>query len=128
RIEAFPFTTPSAPTLRHELGSMPIPSCWRLAVKLFGSSTWNMLESVKSRVDVWTTVFATEASPTGGAMAILKSERVPPATTTWVTPPPPVAAGSAVDDGGGSEAGGCCATAGTASARTSAAAVIRTRG
>ena len=54
-------------------------------MKLFGSSTWNMLESVKSRVAVSTTVLATRGVADGGATAILKSARLPPETTTCVT-------------------------------------------
>jgi len=46
RIAALPFTTPSAPTFRHDDGSIDIPSAPRFAVKLCGSSTWNIDESV----------------------------------------------------------------------------------
>ena len=111
--------TPSAPMLRHEDGSIDEPSCERFAVKLFGSSTWNMLESVKSRVAVSTTCCAVAVSPIGGVTAILKRERDPPWTTTVVTSPLLVALGSALVAGAAEPAG--CATAGMESVSTAAA-------
>src|SRR6185295_3024003 len=113
--------TPSAPMLRHEVGSIEAPSCARFAVKLFGSSTWNMLESVKSRVAVSTTCAFVASSPTGGVTAILKSERLPPWTTTVVTAPLFAACGSALAEPAGAPPPDC-ATAGIESVSTAPAA------
>ncbi len=115
-----PFTTPSAPMFLHEAGSIEAPSPARFAVKLFGSSTWNMLESVKSRVAVSTTEVATALSPSGGVTAILKSDRLPPWTTTVVTAPVFAALGSALAAGAAPPAAGC-ASAGMESVSTAPA-------